>query len=108
MTHYPLHRDTELTASPDLPALEEEVLGYANASDVGLAGYLHTGSMERALRMAEKLEVGMLGINSGTISNAAAPFGGVKHSGMGREGGSEGIEDYLETVYVGFPDPFGP
>ncbi|MDO5676427.1 MAG: NAD-dependent succinate-semialdehyde dehydrogenase [Propionibacteriaceae bacterium] len=84
---------------------EEEVLGYANGSDVGLAGYLHTGSMERALRMAEKLEVGMLGINSGTISNAAAPFGGVKHSGIGREGGPEGIEEYLETIYVGFPNP---
>lgn len=84
---------------------EEEVLGYANASEMGLAGYVHTGSMERALRMAEKLEVGMLGINSGTISNAAAPFGGVKHSGIGREGGPEGIEEYLETIYVGFPNP---
>ncbi|HHT12382.1 MAG TPA: NAD-dependent succinate-semialdehyde dehydrogenase [Propionibacterium sp.] len=86
-------------------ATEEEVLGYANASPYGLAGYVHTGSIERALRMAEKLEVGMLGVNSGTISNAAAPFGGVKHSGIGREGGPEGIEEYLETVYVGFPNP---
>ena len=80
---------------------EDEVLGYANSSDVGLAGYVHTGSIERALRIAERLEVGMIGINSGTISNAAAPFGGVKHSGVGREGGSEGIEEYLETKYVG-------
>ncbi len=85
---------------------EEEVLGYANNSDVGLAAYVHTGSIERSLRIAERLEVGMIGINSGTISNAAAPFGGVKHSGVGREGGSEGIEEYLETVYIGFPDPF--
>ncbi|SNU00518.1 succinate-semialdehyde dehydrogenase / glutarate-semialdehyde dehydrogenase [Ruaniaceae bacterium KH17] len=85
---------------------EDEVLGYANNSDVGLAAYVHTGSIERVLRIAERLEVGMIGINSGTISNAAAPFGGVKHSGTGREGGSEGIEEYLETVYVGFPDPF--
>ena len=85
---------------------EDEVLGYANSSDVGLAGYVHTGSIERALRIAERLEVGMIGINSGTISNAAAPFGGLKHSGIGREGGSEGIEEYLETIYVGFPDPF--
>ena len=85
---------------------EEEVLGYANNSMLGLSGYVHTGSIERALRMAERLEVGMLGVNSGTISNAAAPFGGVKHSGTGREGGSEGIEEYLETVYVGFEDPF--
>lgn len=86
---------------------EEEVLGYANNSMMGLSGYVHTASIERALRMAERLEVGMLGINSGTISNAAAPFGGLKHSGTGREGGSEGIEEYLETVYVGFEDPFG-
>ena len=86
---------------------EEEVLGYANGSMMGLGGYVHTGSLSRALRMAERLEVGMVGINSGTISNAAAPFGGVKHSGIGREGGSEGIEEYLETIYVGFPDPFG-
>lgn len=85
---------------------EEEVLGYANNCEVGLAGYLHTGSLARALRFAERLEVGMIGINSNTISNAAAPFGGVKRSGVGREGGSEGIEEYLETVYVGFPDPF--
>ncbi len=85
---------------------EEEVVAMANATDVGLAGYVHTSDMARVLRLTETLEVGMLGVNSGTISNAAAPFGGVKHSGMGREGGSEGIEDYLETVYVGFPDPF--
>lgn len=85
---------------------EDEVIELANSSEVGLAAYVHTGSVERALRVAERLEVGMIGINSGTISNAAAPFGGVKHSGIGREGGSEGIEEYLETVYVGFPDPF--
>lgn len=86
---------------------EDEVVGYCNDSMMGLAGYLHTGSMERALRLAERIEVGMLGINSGTISNAAAPFGGVKHSGLGREGGSEGIEEYLETMFVGFDNPFG-
>lgn len=86
-------------------ATEEEAVALANASDVGLAGYVHTGSLERALRLAERIEVGMLGINSGTISNAAAPFGGIKHSGQGREGGSEGIEEYLETIYVGFPNP---
>lgn len=86
---------------------EEEVIRRVNASDVGLAGYVHTADMARVLRLTERLEVGMLGVNSGTISNAAAPFGGVKHSGMGREGGHEGIEDYLETMYVGFTDPFG-
>ncbi len=87
---------------------EDEVLALANASDVGLAGYVHTGDLARALRMTELLEVGMIGINSATISNPAAPFGGVKHSGLGREGGSEGIDDYLDTIYVGFPDPFTP
>ena len=85
---------------------EEEVLARANASEVGLAGYLHTGDMARVLRFAERLEVGLLGVNSPAISNAAAPFGGVKHSGLGREGGPEGIEEYLETVYVGLTDPF--
>ncbi|HHW84240.1 MAG TPA: NAD-dependent succinate-semialdehyde dehydrogenase [Actinomycetales bacterium] len=86
---------------------EEEVIGRVNRSEFGLAGYVHTADMARVLRLTEKLEVGMLGVNSGTISNAAAPFGGWKHSGMGHEGGSEGIEDYLETMYVGFTDPFG-
>lgn len=85
---------------------EEEVVAAVNASPFGLAGYLHTSDMARAMRLMERLEVGMLGINSGTISNAAAPFGGVKHSGVGREGGSEGIEEYLETMYVGLTDPF--
>jgi succinate-semialdehyde dehydrogenase/glutarate-semialdehyde dehydrogenase len=50
--------------------------------------------------------MGMLGLNTGTISNVAAPFGGVKHSGLGREGGTEGIEEYLSTMYVGIPDPY--
>ncbi|MDO5494408.1 MAG: NAD-dependent succinate-semialdehyde dehydrogenase [bacterium] len=86
---------------------EDEVVRRVNRSEFGLAGYVHTGSMARVLRLTERLEVGMLGVNSGTISNAAAPFGGWKHSGMGHEGGSEGIEDYLETMYVGFTDPFG-
>nr|NLD41237.1 NAD-dependent succinate-semialdehyde dehydrogenase [Actinomycetales bacterium] len=85
---------------------EEEVIARVNRSEFGLAGYVHTSDMARVLRLTEKLEVGMLGVNSGTISNAAAPFGGRKHSGMGHEGGSEGIEDYLELMYVGFTDPF--
>ncbi len=84
---------------------EEELVEIINADSVGLAGYFHTASIERIMRLAERLEIGMLGVNSGTISNAAAPFGGMKHSGMGREGGKEGIEDYLETVYVGIPVP---
>ena len=86
---------------------EDEVVGRVNAGPFGLSGYVHTGDLARVLRLAERLEVGMLGVNSGTISNAAAPFGGLKHSGLGREGGPEGIEAYLETVYLGIADPFG-
>ncbi|MDO4243289.1 MAG: NAD-dependent succinate-semialdehyde dehydrogenase [Actinomyces sp.] len=82
---------------------EDELLRRVNADPMGLAGYLHTRDMERAMRLAERLELGMLGVNSATTSNPAAPFGGVKRSGLGREGGREGIEEYLETVYVGIP-----
>lgn len=84
---------------------EEELVEMVNADSVGLAGYFHTRDMSRVMRLAERLEIGMLGVNSATISNAGAPFGGLKHSGMGREGGKEGIEEYLETVYVGMPAP---
>ncbi|MDR3359447.1 MAG: NAD-dependent succinate-semialdehyde dehydrogenase [Bifidobacteriaceae bacterium] len=81
----------------------DEVLARANAVDVGLAGYVCTSSMALAQRCARELEIGMLAVNSGPISNAAAPFGGVKQSGLGREGGPEGIAEYLEMVYVGLP-----
>ena len=84
---------------------EKELIKAINSDSVGLAGYFHTKDMQRVLRLAEQLEIGMLGVNTGTISNAAAPFGGMKQSGMGREGGKEGIEEYLETVYVGLPAP---
>lgn len=85
---------------------EDEALEIANAAEVGLAGYVFTRDMSRMLRMAELLEVGMIGVNTGVLSNAAAPFGGVKQSGLGREGSHEGIEEYLETIYVCLPDPF--
>ncbi|MBF0696908.1 NAD-dependent succinate-semialdehyde dehydrogenase [Actinomyces bowdenii] len=92
--------------APVLPfTSEEEALALANDDEAGLSGYLHTRDMARVMRIAERLEVGMLGVNSATISNAGAPFGGLKHSGLGREGGREGIEDYLETIYVGMPAP---
>lgn len=84
-------------------ATEDELVERVNRSEFGLAGYLHTSDMSRVFRLIEQIEVGMLGVNSTTISNAAAPFGGVKASGLGREGGSEGIEEYLETMYVGIP-----
>lgn len=84
---------------------EKDLVALVNADSVGLSGYFHTSDMARVLRLAEKLEIGMLSVNQATISNASAPFGGLKHSGMGREGGKEGIEEYLETVYVGVPAP---
>jgi succinate-semialdehyde dehydrogenase/glutarate-semialdehyde dehydrogenase len=79
---------------------EAEVLGWANASEYGLAGYLFTRDLGRAVRVSEQLEVGMIGVNRGVLSNPAAPFGGVKASGYGREGGHEGIDEYLETKYL--------
>ncbi|MYZ34203.1 MULTISPECIES: NAD-dependent succinate-semialdehyde dehydrogenase [unclassified Streptomyces] len=84
---------------------EQEALELANSTEFGLVGYAFTSDLNRGLRVAEDLEVGMLGLNSGLVSNPAAPFGGVKHSGLGREGGREGIEEYLEITYVGIADP---
>ncbi|GAA1354446.1 NAD-dependent succinate-semialdehyde dehydrogenase [Falsarthrobacter nasiphocae] len=85
---------------------EEEAVNLANAADYGLVCYAFTKDLNRALRMGERLETGMLGINAGVVSNPAAPFGGVKMSGIGREGGFEGIEEYLSTQYIGFSDPW--
>jgi succinate-semialdehyde dehydrogenase/glutarate-semialdehyde dehydrogenase len=79
---------------------EEESVRQANATEFGLVAYVFTRDIKRALRVVEGLETGMVGLNRGLVSNAAAPFGGVKSSGFGREGGSEGIEEYLDTKYV--------
>ncbi|AYF98824.1 NAD-dependent succinate-semialdehyde dehydrogenase [Protaetiibacter intestinalis] len=79
---------------------EDEVLSWANSSEYGLASYVFTRDLDRAVRVAERLETGMIGLNRGVLSNVAAPFGGWKSSGYGREGGSEGIEEYLETSYI--------
>jgi succinate-semialdehyde dehydrogenase/glutarate-semialdehyde dehydrogenase len=79
---------------------EDEALAIANATDVGLAAYVYTRDLSRALRVIEGLEVGMVGVNRGIVSNPAAPFGGVKASGMGREGGREGIDEYLAVKYA--------
>jgi succinate-semialdehyde dehydrogenase/glutarate-semialdehyde dehydrogenase len=84
---------------------EDEAVNLANSTEYGLIAYAFTKDLNRGLRLAERLEVGMFGLNAGVISNPAAPFGGVKSSGLGREGGLEGIEEYLETVYVGIADP---
>src|SRR3546814_4160750 len=79
---------------------EDEVIERANASPFGLASYIYTQDLSRGLRVAERLEAGMVGLNRGLVSDPAAPFGGVKQSGLGREGGHEGVMEYLETQYV--------
>ena len=84
-------------------ATEEEAIRRANDTEYGLSSYVYTRDLARTIRMAEALEYGMVGINTGLVSNAAAPFGGVKQSGFGREGGFEGIEEYLDTTYVALP-----
>jgi succinate-semialdehyde dehydrogenase/glutarate-semialdehyde dehydrogenase len=80
---------------------EEEGIAAANNTEYGLAAYVFTRDLERAMRVCGSLEAGMVGLNLGVISNPAAPFGGMKASGFGREGGSEGIHEYLETQYIG-------
>jgi succinate-semialdehyde dehydrogenase/glutarate-semialdehyde dehydrogenase len=84
---------------------EEEAIAMANNTEYGLVAYAFTKDLNRGLRLPELLEVGMFGLNTGLVSNPAGPFGGVKQSGLGREGSAEGIEEYLETVYVGISDP---
>jgi succinate-semialdehyde dehydrogenase/glutarate-semialdehyde dehydrogenase len=85
---------------------EQDAIKLANASEYGLAAYLYSRDFSRLLRVAEQIEFGMVGFNAGIISNAAAPFGGVKQSGLGREGGSEGIAEYTTTQYIGIADPY--
>lgn len=85
---------------------ERAALKLANDTEYGLAAYVYTSNHPRFTRMAAGLEFGLIGYNSGVISNAAAPFGGVKQSGMGREGGPEGLEEYTERQYIGAPNPF--
>lgn len=104
---------------PDARILREEVFGpvaaitgfdgeqagvaAANDTEFGLAAYIYTKDLDRALRVADAIESGMVGVNRGVISDVAAPFGGVKESGLGREAGTEGIEEYLETKYIALP-----
>lgn len=95
---------SEETFGPVAPVFrfeqEEEVIALANASESGLASYFYTRDVGRVFRVAEALEVGMVGINTGLISTAEVPFGGIKQSGLGREGSRHGIEDYLEVKYL--------
>ncbi|WP_418889024.1 NAD-dependent succinate-semialdehyde dehydrogenase [Pasteurella testudinis] len=95
---------TEETFGPLAPIFkfetEEEVIAAANATEFGLASYFYSRDIGRIMRVSENLEYGMVGVNSGILSNEAAPFGGVKQSGLGREGSKYGIEDYLEIKYI--------
>lgn len=75
------------------------MLEQVNESELGLAAYVYSGSLQRALRIAEALDVGMVGINRGVVSDPATPFGGVKQSGLGREGAREGLREFQETQY---------
>jgi succinate-semialdehyde dehydrogenase/glutarate-semialdehyde dehydrogenase len=79
---------------------EDEAIAAANDTEFGLVAYVFTRDLKRSLRVVERLETGMVGLNQGLVSNAAAPFGGVKQTGFGREGGYEGIEEYLSPKYV--------
>jgi succinate-semialdehyde dehydrogenase/glutarate-semialdehyde dehydrogenase len=79
---------------------EEEVVKRANDTEYGLVAYLYTGDMKRGLRVSEKLDFGMIGLNRGLVSDPAAPFGGMKQSGIGREGAHEGLKEFLETQYI--------
>ena len=80
---------------------DEEAIELANATEFGLIAYVYSLDLKRALKVAESLESGMVAINKGVISDPAAPFGGFKQSGLGREGGFAGIEEFLEVKYIG-------
>jgi succinate-semialdehyde dehydrogenase/glutarate-semialdehyde dehydrogenase len=79
---------------------EDEAISLANDTEYGLVSYLYSGDLRRSLRVAEALEAGMVGINRGVVSDPAAPFGGVKQSGLGREGAHDGLLEYTETKYI--------
>ena len=79
---------------------EDEVVKRANDTEYGLVAYLYTGDLSRGMRVSERLDFGMIGLNRGLVSDPAAPFGGMKQSGIGREGAHEGLMEFLETQYV--------
>ena len=85
---------------------EDDAVALANSTEYGLASYVFTEDLKRAHRIDDRLDFGLLGLNFGVISNAATPFGGIKQSGMGREGGAEGIEEYTEVQYMGMESPW--
>jgi succinate-semialdehyde dehydrogenase/glutarate-semialdehyde dehydrogenase len=79
---------------------EDDMIRRANNTEYGLVAYLYTRDLKRGLNLSERLESGMVGLNRGIVSDPAAPFGGVKQSGLGREGGHEGLMEFLETQYI--------
>jgi succinate-semialdehyde dehydrogenase/glutarate-semialdehyde dehydrogenase len=84
---------------------EDEVVAKANNTEYGLSSYVFTRDLNTALRVSEAIDSGLVGLNQGSVSNAGAPFGGTKLSGLGREGGKEGIEEYLETKFIALQLP---
>jgi succinate-semialdehyde dehydrogenase/glutarate-semialdehyde dehydrogenase len=101
-----LHEEIFGPVAPIVAFLDEaEALRLANDTEYGLVGYVYTADQDRVQRLVRALDTGMLGVNLGVVSNAAAPFGGVKQSGLGREGGAEGLREYLDTKYVLLPEP---
>ncbi|MCD1145954.1 NAD-dependent succinate-semialdehyde dehydrogenase [Kocuria sp. LUK] len=102
---------TEEIFGPVAPVItfadEDEAVELANSTEYGLASYVFTEDISRGLRIGDRIEFGLMGLNVGVISNAAAPFGGVKQSGLGREGGAEGIAEYTTTQYIGVENPWG-
>ncbi|MHC6175751.1 NAD-dependent succinate-semialdehyde dehydrogenase [Glutamicibacter endophyticus] len=85
---------------------EAQAIALANSTEYGLASYVYTKDYNRMFRVSEQIEFGLVGFNAGVISNAAAPFGGVKQSGLGREGGAEGLSEYTTVQYIGIADPY--
>src|SRR5690606_7723569 len=79
---------------------EDEAIKHANATEYGLVSYVYTGDMQRGLRVCEAIESGMVALNRGLVSDPAAPFGGVKQSGLGREGGHHGVLEFMEAKYI--------
>ncbi len=79
---------------------DSELIDLVNASEMGLAAYVYAGQLQRAMRLAEDVDAGMVGVNRGLVSDPSAPFGGVKQSGLGREGARQGLEEFTETQYL--------
>ena len=95
------HEETFAPLAPLIPfETEDEAIKLANDSEFGLAAYIYTQDLNRIWRVSEALEVGLVGINEGVISNEVSPFGGVKQSGLGREGSRHGLDEFLEIKYL--------